>query len=250
MSGIETVTAIVLARGGSVGVPGKNIAPIAGRMCIAWTIADAISARSIDRVIVSSDSTQVLEEAERLGVEAIERERSLASSTATVDDAARSVAERFPADAYVLLYGNVPVRPAGLLDRAVTLLRDSGCDSVQSYQSVGKNHPWWTARLEDDGAVRPWEGDVLNHGCYRRQDLPPAFIPDGGVLAVSHAALMLERSGSDDGPHAFFGTDRRGIENPYGSVIDIDEPIDLLVADAVLRARASAAAGASEDRAA
>ncbi|MEZ6234116.1 MAG: hypothetical protein R3B68_07995 [Phycisphaerales bacterium] len=70
---------------------------------------------------------------------------------------------------------------------------------------------------------------------FRRQDLPPAFIPDGAVLGVTRPALMLELPGVPDGPHAFFGLDRRGIINPEGSVVDIDSPLDLVVADAMLR---------------
>ena len=127
---------------------------------------------------------------------------------------------------------------AGLIDRAVQLMLEAGCDSVQSYSPVGKFHPWWTARLDASGAVTPWEGDTLNHGVYRRQDLPPAFIPDGGVLVVSRAALFDELPGVPlgGGPHAFFGRDRRGIESG-GEVIDIDSPRDLVLADTVLRER-------------
>ena len=79
---------------------------------------------------------------------------------------------------------------------------------------------------------------TLNHGVYRRQDLPPAFIPDGGVLVVSRAALFDEIPGVPlgGGPHAFFGRDRRGIESG-GEVIDIDSPRDLVLADTVLRER-------------
>jgi N-acylneuraminate cytidylyltransferase len=135
----------------------------------------------------------------------------------------------------VILYANVPVRPRDLIDRAVALLNSSGCDSVQSYQPVGKHHPWWTARLDGGGRVGPWEGDVLNHGVFRRQDLPPAFIPDGGIIALTKRALFCEIPGVAPGPHAFFGHDRRGVINPEGSVVDIDAPTDLLVADAILR---------------
>jgi CMP-N-acetylneuraminic acid synthetase len=135
----------------------------------------------------------------------------------------------------VILYANVPVRPRGLIDRALELLASSGCDSVQSYQPVGKHHPWWTARVDAEGQVTAWEGEVLNHGVFRRQDLPPAYGPDGAVLAVTRRALMLEIPGVAAGPHAFFGRDRRGVINPEGSVVDIDTPLDLVVADVMLR---------------
>ena len=237
--------AIILARAGSKGVPGKNTAVIGGRPCIVWTIEHAQRSARVDRVVVSSDDARALTIARDAGVETVERPAALADDGARVDDAARhALAEASPdwVGPVVVLYANVPVRPADLCDRAVDRLVCTGCDSVQSYARVGKHHPWWTARLDDEGGVRPWEGDVLNHGVYRRQELPPAYVPDGGVIAVSAAALRLElRVG--DGPHAFFGRDRRGIETEEGQVIDIDSQTDLLVADAVLRERVCKSGG-------
>ena len=237
-------TAIVLGRAGSRGVPGKNMARVAGRPCAAWTIADARGAETIGRVAVSSDCHEMLRLARSLGATPIVRDARLASDDATVDDATRHAVERLDAlierapderDVFVLLYANVPVRPAGLFDRAVRALVDSGADSVQSYAPVGKRHPWWTVRLDADGVASPWEGDVLNHGVYRRQDLPPAFVPDGGVIALTRRALFRRVEGATAGPHAFLGADRRGVETREGEVIDIDAAVDLSVADAMLR---------------
>lgn len=234
--------AIVLARAGSKGVPGKNRAPVAGRPCAAWTIDDARAARGVGRVALSTDDPELLSLARAMGIIPLTRPAELATDAARIDDAARDALlalERDDrrlgdSDPVVLLYANVPVRPEGLIDRALDLLRTSGCDSVQSYAPVGKHHPWWIARVGDDGVVRPWEGEVLNHGVYRRQDLPPAFIPDGGVIALTRRALMLEVPGATPGPHAFFGVDRRGVVNPEGAVIDIDHPADLARADLAL----------------
>lgn len=237
------VTAIILARAGSKGVPGKNVREVAGRPCIAWTVEHAQGSREVSRVVVSTDDARAAAVARELGAEVVERPADLASDTARVDDAARHAARALDAgrptharDAvFVMLYANVPVRPAELTDRAVKLLRETGCDSVQSYQAVGKHHPWWTAVVGKGGHVRPWEGEVLNHGVFRRQDLPAAHVPDGGVIALTRAALMLEVPGVTPGPHAFFGRDRRGVINPEGSVVDIDSEIDVVVAEAVLR---------------
>lgn len=236
--------AIILARGGSRGVPGKNAAPLAGRPCLLWTVDDARSAVTVARVALSTDDAGLARLGRDAGVEIIERPARLASDTARVDDTARHAVEELERRGHrdrgapiVILYGNVPVRPRGLVDRAVRTLVETGADSVQSYAPVGKFHPWWTARLDDGGVVRPWEGDVLNHGVFRRQDLPPAYIPDGGVLAVTRAALFLQVPGVDPGPHAFLGRDRRGVRTGEGDVVDIDAPLDLAVADAVLRNR-------------
>jgi CMP-N,N'-diacetyllegionaminic acid synthase len=232
-----SATAIILARAGSRGVPGKNTAPIAGRPCIAWTIDHAQSSRTVSRVVVSSDDPVALSVAASMGAQTITRPLSLAHDTARIDDAARHALSELgePGGPVVILYANVPVRPTDLTDRAMDLLVSSGCHSVQSYAPVGKYHPWWIARLDNAGQVRPWEGDVLNHAVFRRQDLPPAFIPDGGVIACTPDALML-RIGAPDGPHAFFGTDRRGVTNEEGAVIDIDGPADLIAAEIALTA--------------
>ncbi|MBL4810220.1 MAG: hypothetical protein JKY43_09235, partial [Phycisphaerales bacterium] len=120
----------------------------------------------------------------------------------------------------------------------VNLLVKSNCHSVQSYASTGKHHPWWTVKLSNDGTVHPWQGDVLYHNTFRRQDLPPAKVPDGGVIALTPDALMC-KIGAPEGPHAFLGTDRRGIQTAEGQVIDIDTRIDQLVADAILNERVS-----------
>lgn len=234
--------AIILGRAGSKGVPGKNTRQIAGRPCAAWTIDHARHATTLARIVVSTDCPRLADLALSMGVDVVARPPDLASDRATVDDAARHAMRELDddLDAAVLLYANVPVRPVGLIDRAVELLSRTGCDSVQSYAPVGKHHPWWTARLNDDGSVCPWEGHVLNHGVYRRQDLPPAFVPDGGIIAVTAPALRLELPGAPEGPHAFFGRDRRGVVNPEGSVIDIDSEIDLLVAESVLSHRVNA----------
>jgi CMP-N-acetylneuraminic acid synthetase len=227
--------AIILARAGSKGLPGKNTLPVAGKPCALWTIEAATHSATIGRVVVSSDDAGVLELARAHGCEGVERPAALAHDTATIDDAARHAYESIgsPQAPVVILYANVPVRPRSLIDDAVEMLRETGCDSVQSYARIGKHHPWWTVRVGEDGQVRPWEGDVLYHNCFRRQDLPAAMVPDGGVMALTPDALM-RRVGASEGPHCFLGNDRRGVITDEGDVIDIDSRIDLLVADAVL----------------
>jgi CMP-N,N'-diacetyllegionaminic acid synthase len=240
----HAVYAIILARGGSKGLPRKNVLPVAGRPCLAWTIDAALEARTVTRVALSTDDPEMLALGKRMGVHVLTRPAPLACDTARVDDAARDAVlqlerEHPRAKIVVILYGNVPLRPRGCIDAAVELLQRSSADSLQTYQPVGKHHPWWTARLDDAAEVRPWEGEVLNHNTFRRQDLPPAYVPDGAVLAVTRRALFHEVPGVQPGPHAFFGRDRRGLINPEGSVVDIDTKKDLLVADALLRERAA-----------
>jgi hypothetical protein len=133
----------------------------------------------------------------------------------------------------VILYANVPVRPADLAGEAVRTLRQCGADSVQSYAPVGKHHPAWMIRLDDAGRVDP----LMPTAPDRRQDLEPLLLPDGGVIAVRRA--MLDRGPH---PHAFLGTDRRGIVTAPGSVVDVDDAADLAVAEARLLAGPGTAA--------
>ena len=243
----QNAVAIILARAGSKGVPGKNRALIAGRPCALWTIDAALASRTVGTVALSTDDPELKGLARRHPVRVLDRPPILAGDSATVDDAARHAVETLEragvaCPIVVILYANVPVRPDDLIDRAVDLLVRTACDSVQSYCPVGKHHPWWTVRIDPDsgatpGAVRPWEGDVLYHNTYRRQDLPPAHVPDGGVVAVTRRSLFREIPTIAPGPHAFLGRDRRAVVTPEGAVVDIDSKIDLLVADAILRER-------------
>ena len=222
-------TAVVIGRAGSKGLPGKNARLVAGRPMIARSVEHGRSARTVGRVLCSTDGDDIATAAEHAGAEIVRRPANLADDHATIDSAVRhaiSVSGDM-ADHVVILYGNIPVRPSDLIDRAVDLLASSGADSVQSYVPVGKHHPYWTSRMDDDSRVSKWEPNQV----YRRQDLPSAFIPDGGVLAVTRRALFLEDPGD---PHAFLGEDRRGIRNPAGSVVDVDDEIDLLVAEAII----------------
>lgn len=239
------LAALVLGRAGSRGLPGKNTRPIAGRPCALHSIDHARAASTVAAVALSSDDHELLRLARDAGAEPIQRPPDLARDHDPVDDAARHALETLERraglefHAVAILYANVPVRPADLTDRAARLLHSSRCHSVQSYAPVGKHHPLWTAVLDPDadGALRPWQGDTLNNNIFRRQDLPPAHLPDGGALLVTRDALRLELPNAPHGPHRFLGSERRGVLTAPGDVVDIDDDIDALVADTLLRAR-------------
>ncbi|MEX0886855.1 MAG: acylneuraminate cytidylyltransferase family protein [Phycisphaeraceae bacterium] len=243
-----TTLCIILGRAGSKGLPGKNVLPVAGRPMALWTIEFALRARSLSQVVVSTDSGELAAIGREHALRVVDRPAVLASDTATVDAAARHALEQVEAerggrfDAVVILYANVPVRPADLADRAVAKLRDTGCDSVQSVTSVGKMHPYWMKRLtgaEEDVAGRV-AGDVIEayeaNSVYRRQDLPPVYMLDGGIIAVRRESLLTVVQGQ---PHAFLGRDRRAVVTGPGEVVDVDSEHDRRVAEAVLTAGAS-----------
>ena len=240
---MKTLT-VILARAGSKGLPGKNALSVAGRPMLAWTIEHAMNSRLAGQVVLSTDGESLAQVAQTMGVGVVRRPGHLADDHATVDSAARHAVETIEAqtrtrfDAVVILYGNIPVRPADLTDRAMAKLLETDCDSVQSVYPVQKMHPYWMKKLGGEA------GDELlmyePNEVYRRQDLPPVYMLNGGVIVVTRASLF---TADPSGPHAFLGADRRAIVNEPEEVIDVDGRLDLLVAEAVLadRCRSSVA---------
>lgn len=228
---------VILARSGSIGLKNKHLRLLLGRPVISYTFDHARAASSLSRVVVSSDCAEILRLAASVGFEAIARPADLATSDASVQDVMLhamhhvEATSSFRADALVVLYGNIPVRDDGLIDSAVAKLEETGCDSVRSFTPVGKWHPAWMNKLDGDRVVQLYPNSI-----HRRQDLEPLYLHDGGVVAVSRAS-MLRGEENPDNPHAFFGSDRRGIESGMGQTIEIDHERDLYWAEAVLRER-------------
>jgi CMP-N-acetylneuraminic acid synthetase len=148
----------------------------------------------------------------------------------------------FKADALVVLYGNVPVRGDGVIDRATDCLAASGADSVRTFCPVGKWHPAWMSTLEGDRVVPLHPGSI-----HRRQDLAATYLHDGAVVAVSRASMLRGEAMLDD-PHAFFGVDRRGIRTEMGETVEVDHVRDLYWAEAVLRERSATASAPAAAR--
>ena len=229
---------IILARAGSAGLKDKHLLSLLGRPVISYTFDHARSSRRLDRVVVTSDCPRILSLARQSGFDTIRRPMHLATADASVQSvmlhAMRTIEadESFQSEAVVVLYGNVPVRGHGVIDHALDVLEETGCDSVRSFCPVGKWHPGWMCKLDGDhvNAVRP--GSI-----HRRQDLEPLFLHDGAVVAATRSAMLLAEDHPDD-PHAFFGIDRRAIETGMGDTVEIDHQRDLYWAEAVLRSQA------------
>lgn len=232
---VNTV-AVILARAGSKGLPDKCVLPLCGRPVISYTIGHAQSARRIDHVLVTTDSKPIQRIARKHGVDIIERPADLATDTATVDSAARhAIVEyerksRATADVVVLLYGNVPVRAPDVIDRAVEHLVETGAESVRTVAPVGRHHPDWVHRLDDDRLTQ-----FRTNSNYRRQDLEPLFYHDGAVAAVTRSSLFSRRAQTD--PQGFWGSDCRAIVQESTDTVDIDELTDFYYAEAILRQR-------------
>lgn len=234
---IPKVLGVILARGGSMGLPGKHLLPLLGQPVIRYTFEHARAARQLTHVAVSSDCEKILAEAGKAGLDSVLRPGELATSDASVQDVLLHAMDAMESrakttfDAIVTLYGNVPVRPAGAIDGAIEMLLSSGCDSVRSFAPVGKWHPQWMSTLREGHVVALHAGSV-----HRRQDLAPLWLHDGGVVASSRAIMEQARKHRDD-PHAFFGVDRRGFEVGQGETVEVDHRRDLYWAEAVLRDR-------------
>lgn len=227
----KNVVAVILARAGSRGLPGKNALTLAGRPMIAWTLDDALAATTVDDVVVTTDLNAAADVARGMNVLVIDRPAELASDTATVDSAARHAVEQYearirPVSHVVVLYANVPIRAPGIIDAAVAHLLRTGCDSVRSVRPVEKQHPDWLHRLSAD-RMAPF----CDNAIYRRQDLEPLYYHDGAVVAVTRASLFTVDPAR---PHAFFGADRRAVVASGGPTVDIDDREDFDLAEAIL----------------
>ncbi len=238
------ILGVILARAGSVGLPGKHLLNLAGRPVVAHSIGHACEAELLTHRVISTDCPTCGRLARSQGIEHVDRPAHLAHGEASVQDVLLHAMDELESrggdrfDAVVTIYGNVPLRPAGLIDRAVRMWMETACDSVRSFCPVGKWHPQWMSRLDQAGRVEGSTG-----GVHRRQDLEPLYLHDGGVVVSGRAAMEMGRADRGN-PHAFFGVDRRGVKTEMGEVVEVDHLRDLLLAEAILgeqRARRGAA---------
>ena len=230
---------VILARAGSEGLKGKHLRDLLGKPVIEYTFAYANRCLLLTKTVVSTDCPEISKLAKAAGFAVITRPAELATSDASVQDVMLHALEtvektgEFKADALVVLYGNVPIRPIGIVDQAIELLQKTGCDSVRSFCPVGKWHPTWMSSLDGDRVIALQPGSI-----HRRQDLTPLFLHDGAVVAVSRASMLRGKTDPTN-PHAFFGVDRRGIHTAMGDTVEIDHIRDLYWAQAVLQDRAA-----------
>ena len=235
----QNILAVILARAGSKGLPGKNFKNLLGKPVIAWTIETALAARCVDKVVITTDAPEAQAICAHYGIQMIDRPTELATDGARVDDvlrhAVRTMAHMhgYQADIIVLLYANVPVRAAGIIDKVVDKLIETAADSVQTFCPVGKFHPYWLYELHGDHAYKHIENAV-----HRRQDLPAVFAIDGAAAAVRCQCLMA--ADANPNPHAFWGNDRRGLVQPAEVTVDIDSLRDFYLAEATLHAQMDA----------
>ena len=235
------VLGVILVRAGSKGLANKCMREVCGKPLIQYTFDHAAESRLLGSVVLTTDSLPAQQLARSVQIEIVDRPDELSGDSATVDSAARHAVETWEdrhgrrADVVALLYGNIPVRAPGLIDRAIGKLMDSGADSVRSVAPVSKQHPDWLHRLDGDRMTQ------FRKNCiFRRQDLSPLYYHDGAIAVVTRAALFGALETPDD-HQAFLGADRRALIQQPEDAVDVDGPIDLLVAEATLKSHGSEA---------
>ena len=224
------ILAIIPARAGSKGVPGKNIRPLGGKPLLQWTIETALAVAGLARVVASTEDAEIADLARAGGAEVpFLRPPNLATDTAKSIDVVINVLQTLESkgesyDAVCLLQATTPYRSVALLQRAIEDFESNDFTGLISVSSVPTHyHPNW-AFVAEGNLLTPAQG--VGSVIPRRQALPPAFVRDGAVYHT-RTEVLLERS--------FFG-DRLGyIENTDARRVNIDTPAEWALAESMLQ---------------
>jgi CMP-N-acetylneuraminic acid synthetase len=222
------VLGIIPARGGSKAIPRKNMATLGGKPLIAWT-CEAAKQSNLDRVIVSTDDEEIAKFAESFGVEVpfLRPAELSGDSSATIDavlHALESMRDEF--DAVMVLQPTSPFRTTKDINDCLTLIRQSGADSVISVVDVGGHHPARMKYLDGVRLIDPPFVELREN--QPRQELRPMYIRNGAVYLTLTKVLY---QGSFKGSHCVAHI------MPSERSMNIDEPFDLAVAEAILSSK-------------
>jgi len=203
------ILGVTPARGGSKGIPRKNLQPLCGKPLLAWTIEAALAARRLDRYVVSKEDAELAAVARRCGADVIDRPAALATDDADTLEVLQHALAAIPAETVVLLQATSPVRDPGLIDRCVERFLATGADSLATgftctYTAYGSND-------------------------FRRQDIPGFFYDDGNVYVMRGDLL---RAGDR------YGTRIERVYLDREQNVEIDDAFDLWLAGQVLERRA------------
>jgi CMP-N-acetylneuraminic acid synthetase len=197
------ILGVIPARGGSKGVPRKNIRDLGGRPLIAYTIDAAAASTRLTRTVLSTDDDEIAAIAESLGADVpFRRPAELASDTANAVDHmqfalhAMEDMEGEPYDAVMMLQPTTPFRAAEDIDGAVALLEATGADSVISVADVGGHHPARMKYLDGDRLVDP--PFCEEHENQNRQELPPMYIRNGALYLTRRPIMVAGGFKGDD----------------------------------------------------
>lgn len=225
------VLGLIPARGGSKGVPRKNIRQLAGKPLLAYTAEAALASSRLARVILSTDDEEIAEVGRSCGLEVpFLRPAELAEDTTptlpVVQHAVQFLearGERF--DAICLLQPTNPLRQTSDIDGCIELLESAEADTVFTMLAVPAEHnPHWVYFRNNDGSLRLSTGEATP--IPRRQSLPPAFHREGSVYVARRDVVMIENS--------LYGARVIGFEIERSRSVNIDNLEDWAKAESLL----------------
>ena len=222
---------LITARGGSKGIPRKNVRLLAGKPLIAWTIEAARATRLIDRIIVSTDNQEIADVAIQFGAEVpFMRPAELALDNSSHLDVALHALQWIESrqdeqvEYLVTLQPTSPLRICSDIDGAIELASRSDADAVIGVCEA-ESHPYLMHQRASDGVLTPFVASDIKY--LRRQDLPPAYRINGAVYV--HCAQRLKAS------RVWFPSNVVGYVMPSERSLDIDTEWDLKLVDCLLR---------------
>jgi CMP-N,N'-diacetyllegionaminic acid synthase len=226
--------AIIPARGGSKGVLRKNIRIVAGQPLIAYSIQAAQASQTLTHCVISTEDDEIASVGRTFGAEVLPRPAELAGDKTPMLPVVRDVFSTLEArlgtlfEYGVLLQPTAPLRTAADIDAAVTLLRETGADSVISVYRVYDHHPARMYRMDNERLV-PLQDEPVGR---LRQDLPAVYHRNGAIYAFRRKLI--------DEIEGLIGPDTRPYIMPEERSVNIDNEIDLLLADLLLQRLKSA----------
>ena len=223
--------AIIPARGGSKGIRGKNIKLLCGKPLIVYTIEAAMSAKFIDRIILSTDDSEIAIIANQYDVEIpFMRPEHLARDDSQAIDNYIYTIDRLnsenvrPYDDFIVLQPTSPFRTARDIDSAIKLFRRKNADSVISVCEAA-HPPMWAKKISSSGVLKNYFN--LSVGNKNRQELEKAYIPNGAIFVFKLALLKNFYSYYSDNTFAYV--------MPQEKSIDIDTPLDFEFVEFMMR---------------
>lgn len=220
-----TVLAIIPARGGSKGVPRKNIRELAGKPLIAWTIEAAKKSKYIDKLILSSEDPEIIDIARQWGCDVpfIRPEGLSKDTTPGMEPILHAIQKLEHYDYIVLLQPTSPLRDTSDIDKCIELCISQDSNACVSVSETEKS-PYWMFTLDHSNQMTPMLKDkVVN---VRRQDLP-TFVALNGAVYVAKCDWLLEYK-------TFMNSQTIAYVMPKERSIDIDTEFDLWIAEAIL----------------
>jgi CMP-N-acetylneuraminic acid synthetase len=224
------ILAVIPARGGSKGLPGKNVRLLGGKPLIAWSIDAALASSCVDRCIVSTDDAAISEAAQLWGGDVpFLRPPELATDDARIEDALIDVLDRVDEryDYIVLLQPTSPLRSAADIDGCVQLCVERQAPACITLSPPSKS-PYLMYLFDGAARLQPFAD---NKGAFRRQDLPEVFALNGAVY-VAEVDWFRER-------RTFMSAETVGYVMPSERSADIDTFLDFRFAEFLISEKAS-----------